>query len=74
LPRISDPAFAKYINCWSTVFSIILAVAAVVGIYIAGETGSEIDNPESLYIELGIGGMLLLIALFKIFGRKCSTT
>lgn len=76
-PRINDPAFGKYIkntNRWSAIFSMILAVAAVIGFYIAGEVGSEMDNPESLYIGLGIGGMFLLIALFQILGRKHSTT
>ena len=70
---INDPAFSKYIkntNRWSGIFSLILAVAAVIGFYIAGETSSEMDNPESLYIGFGIGGMFLLIALFQIIGRK----
>ena len=76
--RISDPAFAKYVkntNRWSAIFSIILAVAAVIGFYIAGETGAEgMSNPESIYIGFGIGGMFLTIALFQILGRKRSTT
>lgn len=76
-PKISDPAFAKYIrntNRWAAIFSGILAVAAVIGFYIAGEVSSEMDNPESLYIGFGIGGMFLVIALFQIMGRKRSTT
>ncbi|MBU7006565.1 hypothetical protein [Phosphitispora fastidiosa] len=76
-PRINDPAFGKYIkntNRWSAIFSIILAVGAVAGFYIAGEVGSEMDNPESLYIGFGIGGMFLLIALFQILGRNRSKT
>ena len=77
-PRISDPAFAKYVkntNRWSAIFSIILAVAAVIGFYIAGETGAEdMSNPQSLYIGFGIGGMFLVIALFQILGRKRSKT
>ena len=76
-PRISDPAFAKYVknsNRWAAIFSMILAVAAVIGFYIAGEVGSEMDNPGSLYIGFGIGGMFLTIALFQILGRKRSTT
>ena len=76
--RISDPAFAKYIknsNRWAAIFTIVLAVAAVVGFYIAGEAGAEgMSNPQSLYIGFGIGGMFLLIALFQILGRKRSTT
>jgi hypothetical protein len=76
--RISDPAFAKYVkntNRWSAIFSTILAIAAVIGFYIAGETGAEgMSNPESIYIGFGIGGMFLAIALFQILGRKRSTT
>jgi hypothetical protein len=76
--RISDPAFAKYVknsNRWAAIFSIILAVAAVVGFYIAGEMGVEdMSNPESLYIGFAIGGMFLAIALFQILGRKHSKT
>ncbi len=76
-PRINDPALAKYVknsNRWAAIFSLILAVAAVIGFYIYGEAGSEMDNPESLYIGLGIGGMFLVIALFQILGRKRSKT
>lgn len=76
-PKINDPAFAKYLkntNRWAAIFSIVLALAAVIGFYIAGETSSEMDNPESLYIGLGIGGMFLVIAFFTVMGRKRSTT
>jgi hypothetical protein len=76
--RINDPAFAKYIkntNRWSAIFSVILAIVAVVGFYIAGEKGADnMENPQALYIGLGIGGMFLLIALFQILGRKRSVT
>ncbi len=77
-PRISDPAFAKYIknsNRWAAIFSMILAIAAVIGFYIAGEMGADnMENPQALYIGFGIGGMFLVIALFQILGRKRSTT
>jgi len=77
-PRINDPAFARYVkntNRWSAIFSIILAVAAVVGFYIAGEMGADnMENPQALYIGFGIGGMFLTIALFQIRGRKRSAT
>lgn len=72
-PRISDPLFSKYIknsNRYAGIFALILAVGAIIGFYIAGENSSEMDNPESLYIGFGIGGMFLLIALFQIIGRK----
>ncbi|MDD4541746.1 MAG: zinc-ribbon domain-containing protein [Eubacteriales bacterium] len=76
-PRISDPLFAGYLknsNRWSAIFSMILALAAVIGFYIYGEVSSEMDNPDALYIGFAIGGMFLLIALFQILGRKRSKT
>ncbi|AHM56334.1 hypothetical protein EAL2_c10360 [Peptoclostridium acidaminophilum DSM 3953] len=77
-PRISDPAFKKYLknsNRWSLYFSLGIALIAVVGFYIAGEKGIDgMSNPESLYIGFGIGGMFVTIALFQIMGRKRSKT
>jgi len=76
-PRIDDPAFARYLShskLWSFGFAAILAVAAIAGFYIYGETSSEMDNPEALYIGLAIGGMFLLIALFQALGRSRSRT
>jgi hypothetical protein len=76
--RIHDPAFAKYVkntNRWSVIFAVILAVVAVVGFFIAGESGVDgMENPEALFIGLGVGGMFLIIALFTILGRKRSRT
>jgi len=76
-PRIADPAFAKYVkntNRYAGIFSGILAVAAFVGFTVYGETGSEMDNPQAMYIGMGIGGMFLAIALFSVLGRKRSKT
>ncbi len=77
-PRISDPAFSRYLkntNRWSAIVSTILAIAAVIGFYIAGEMGAEgMSNPGALFIGLGIGGMFVVIALFQIRGRKRSST
>lgn len=75
--RIQDPAFARYLkntNRWSAVFSVILAVAAVIGFTIYGEISREMENPQALFIGLGIGGMFLLIALYTILTRKKSKT
>ncbi|HUX96137.1 MAG TPA: hypothetical protein VMV47_10425 [Bacteroidales bacterium] len=75
--KIDDPAMARYIRDtkrWSAIFSLILAVVAVAGFFIYGETSSEMDNPESLYIGIGIGSMFILIALFQISGRNRSIT
>lgn len=75
--KINDPAFAKYVansNKYAGIFAGILAIVAIVGFYIAGETSSEMDNPESLYIGFGIAAMFLLIALFQIRGKKRGRT
>lgn len=75
--RIHDPAFARYLehtSRWSAIFSMILAVAAVIGFTIYGETSREMENPQALFIGLGIGGMFLLIALYSIIARKRSKT
>lgn len=75
--KISDPAFAKYIknsNRWSVIFSLILAAAAIIGFFIYGETSSEMENPQALFIGMGIGSMFLIIALFQVIARKRSRT
>ena len=76
--RIHSPAFAGYLkntNRWSAIFSAVLAVAAVVGFTVAGELGVDnMENPQALFIGLGIGGMFLVIALYTIVVRKRSKT
>lgn len=70
--RINDPAFASYrrqTTAWSFIFAGILAVIVIVGFYIYGEKSSEMDNPQALYIGLGIGGMFLTIALLSTISR-----
>lgn len=70
--RINDPAFASYQRqgtAWSFIFAGILAVIAVVGFYIYGETSSEMDNPQALYIGLGIAGMFMTIAILATLSR-----
>lgn len=74
--RIHDPAFAKYIKntkVWAFMFAFILALIAVVSFFIYGETSSEMDNPEALFIGLGIGGMFIAIALLRITGISRSS-
>lgn len=76
-PRIHDPAFARYLkntNRWSGIFSLVLAVAAILGFYIYGETSREMENPQALFIGLGIGGLFLAVALYTILARKASRT
>jgi hypothetical protein len=75
--KINDPAFEKYIsssNQWSFFFALGLALVAVVGFFIYGETSSEMDNPQALFIGMGIGGMFMFIAIIQIIGRKRGKT
>ncbi|NDL66446.1 zinc ribbon domain-containing protein [Anaerotalea alkaliphila] len=76
-PRISDPAFARYLKAsgtWSLLFASLLAVAAVTGFFLYGHLSDEMDNPQALFIGMGIGGMFLAIALLQIAGRKRTRT
>lgn len=75
--KISDPSFKKYlVNMyrWSAIFSCVLAVIAIVGFYIYGETSSDMDNPQALFIGSGIGSMFVLIAFYQIISRKKDRT
>ncbi|MDD4029241.1 MAG: hypothetical protein PHI40_08670 [Caldisericia bacterium] len=75
--RINDPAFTRYIQnthrvTW--IFSSIIAIVAIVGFFIYGQTSTEMDNPQALYIGFGIGGMFLVIALFRSLGYRKGKT
>ncbi len=75
--RIQDPAFKKYVknsNRWAFIFSLILAAVAIIGFFIYGETSSEMENPQALFIGIGVGGMFVAIAFFQILGRNSSKT
>lgn len=75
--KIKDPAFDKYIansNRWSAIFSCILAVIAAAGFFIYGEISSEMDNPQALFIGLGIGSMFVLIAVYQVVSRNTTKT
>ncbi len=66
--KINDPAFGEYLKQsgrWSLIFSLLLAVIAVAGFFIYGETSADMDNPEALYIGLRIGSMFVAIAIFQ---------
>ncbi len=74
--RINDPAFARYVKNsrkYSLVFSLVMAFVAVLGFAVAGEVSPEMDNPQSLYIGMVIGGMFLAIALYQLAGRRSKT-
>ena len=75
--KINDPAFAAYKRkavTWSFLFSLILAVIAVVAFPIYGEKSGDIDWPNSLYYGMGIGGMFLIIALMQTIKRALDRT
>ena len=76
-PRITDPAFASYIkksNRWAVLFSVVIAIVAVVGFFIAGETSDEMSNPSSLFIGMAIAAMFLIIAAVQMGRKKKSRT
>jgi len=76
-PKINDPAFKKYLKNtyqYSFFFALTLAIIALVGFYIYGETSYEMNNPEALYIGIAIGSMFLLIGMSTMLGRKRSKT
>ena len=75
--RINDPAFTGYVKNskrWSAIFSLVLAIVAIISFYIYGEKSPEMDNPQALYIGIGIGSMFIFIATIQIIGRSRSKT
>lgn len=76
--KINDPAFAKYLknsNRWALIFSVGLALIAVLGFTIAGAMGVDnMENPQAFFYGLGVGGMFILIGLFSVLSRKRSRT
>ena len=75
--KINDPAFEKYLKStkqWSYIFSVIIAIIAIIGFAIYGFVSTEMDNPQALFIGLGIGGMFILIAVFQNISRARTKT
>lgn len=76
--KINDPRFEKYLaktGKWSMVFTFVIALIAIAGFYVAGEKdGSELSNPEALYIGLVIGGLFFFIGFSSNLKRKRSKT
>jgi len=71
--KINDKAFKKYIKnseLYSAVFSVVLALAAVIGFTVYGARSDKMDNPQAFYYGCVIGGMFLLIALVQIARRR----
>lgn len=46
----------------------------MIGFLIYGVTSSEMNNPEALFIGLGIGEMFIIIALFQNRSKKKNKT
>lgn len=75
--KIDDQAFDRYqqnTKNWKFLFALALAVIAVAGFYIYGETSSDMDNPEALQIGLGIALMFVLIGFFSGRSKSYSET
>ena len=75
--KINDPKFASYKKqsvAWPFIFSGILAVIAIVGFPIYGNSSGEIDWPDSLFYGIGIGSMFIIIALLQTLKRGFDKT
>lgn len=75
--RIDDPAFRKYIkntNRWSSIIALVLAVLAIVGFYVYGETGSEIKNPLALFIGIVLACLFLIVGFVQFVRKARSKT
>jgi len=75
--KINDPSFAKYLENsakYAWIFSFVISAAAVLGFFLYGELSDEMDNPEALYIGLGIGFMFIMIALITNRSKKGGKT
>ena len=74
---INDARFAQYIrhaDQWALIFASILAFCAIAGFTLYGIFSDEMNNPQALFIGLGIGSMFVLIAFVRTFGRYRSKT
>jgi hypothetical protein len=75
--KIADPAYTKYKKdsvTWSFLFSVILAIVAIIGFPIYGNSTGELDWPESLFIGIVIGAMFIAIAVAQTVKRKLDKT
>ncbi|MDF2616050.1 MAG: uncharacterized protein K0Q47_705 [Sedimentibacter sp.] len=75
--KINNPAFSKYIlntSRWSAIFSVFLALIAIVGFFIYGETSQEMENPQALLIGVAVGAMFMMVALYQIISRNKDKT
>ena len=75
--RINDPALDAFRSQQSRsaqVFTFVLAILVVVGFPIYGVISGEMDFPGSLYLGLGIGGMIVAIMFITRLRQSRDTT
>ena len=75
--KITDPAFTRYqknATKYSLIFALVLCTISIIGFFIYGETSVEMENPQALFIGMGIGGMFVSIALVQVVQRAKSKT
>ena len=75
--KIHDRAFDIYLKNtkdYRFQFAFVLAIIAIAGFYLYGEISDEMENPEALYIGLGIGAMFFLIGVYSSFSGKKEKT
>ena len=75
--KINDSAFKSYLGKnkkWSLYFSLIISIAAVVGLSIYGDLGNTMDNPQALLVGLAVGSIFIFISLIQNFRQNRSRT
>lgn len=75
--KINDPAFENYVrktNRFVIIFTIIGALAFIIGFYITGLNSDEMSILESIIIGGGLAAMLIIIGFYNVFSRKKSNT
>ncbi len=75
--KINDPAFSRYVAStkrYAWIFAWIMAALFIVGFLIYGAVSDEMDNPQALFIGLGLGAMMLVIAFFTNLSRSRGRT
>jgi hypothetical protein len=75
--KINDPSFDKYAKGAkrsSLIFSLILAVAAVIGFPVYGSITGEMQLPYSLLYGIGIGALFIVIAVAQNISQNLDVT
>ncbi len=75
--KIHDPAFERYrqnSKNYGFLFGLGLAVVAIAGFYLYGESGGDMENPEAVTVGFVIGGMFLLIGVYAARSKNVRPT